>query len=368
MVRRQNQIRGCLLGGAAGDAMGFCLNEMSMEDIGEKYGPLGLRGYDTINGFAAISSNTQLALFTANGLLFGATRGAMRGIMAPYVNYLQVFYLDWLRTQQFSNRKLPGRPFAWLCCVQELYARRSPDPAVLYALEAEVPGTLEEPVNRSRGPAGLARCLSIGLFLDPTVTDRSEIALLGAESAALTQGDPAGFLPAALLCDLLNRIIFDKPDHFRVLLKESIHAIRQQFIVRFRHVTQLEERLARAIDLASDSRPPREAIRLLNPTDAIGVLAAACYVCLKYPGDFDQAIVAAVNHGGDSAAAGAVAGALMGSMLGAEAIPDFYLDPLELREIIQELADDVFQGCPMSKDGLLFDDLWDQKYVQRTYL
>ncbi len=58
---------------------GLCVEELTLEDIHEKYGPDGIQGYDTVNGFATVSSHTQLAMFTANGLLFGATRGATRG-------------------------------------------------------------------------------------------------------------------------------------------------------------------------------------------------------------------------------------------------------------------------------------------------
>ena len=79
MVRKQDQIHGCLLGAAAGDALGFCVEELTLDDIREKYGPNGIQGYDTINGFATISSHTQLCMFTANGLLFGATRGRNPG-------------------------------------------------------------------------------------------------------------------------------------------------------------------------------------------------------------------------------------------------------------------------------------------------
>ena len=72
MVRKQDQIYGCLLGAAAGDALGFCVEDLTLADIREKYGPGGIQGYDTVNGFATISSHTQLSMFTANGLLFGA--------------------------------------------------------------------------------------------------------------------------------------------------------------------------------------------------------------------------------------------------------------------------------------------------------
>ena len=48
-------------------------------------------------------------------------------------------------------------------------------------------------------------------------------------------------------------------------------------------------------------------------------------------------------------------------------IPEFYLEPLELREPMTELASDLFQGCPMSRSARLFDDQWEQKYIQCSY-
>ena len=77
--------------------------------------------------------------------------------------------------------------------------------------------------------------------------------------------------------------------------------------------------------------------------------------------------MAAVNHSGLSSALGAVTGALLGAQVGTEGIPEFYLEPLELREPMTELASDLFQGCPMSRSARLFDDQWEQKYIQCSY-
>lgn len=51
-----------------------------------------------------------------------------------------------------------------------------------------------------------------------------------------------------------------------------------------------------------------------------------------------------VNHGGDSDSTGAIAGNLLGAALGASAIPQRWLDALELREVIERLADDLVIG------------------------
>lgn len=367
MVRKQDQIYGCLLGAAAGDALGFCVEELTLDDIREKYGPEGIQGYDTVNGFATISSHTQLAMFTANGLLFGATRGATRGVMAPYVQYLEAAYRDWSKTQHYGGWKSRGKCYCWLCSLEELYSRRNPEPSVLYALERPHAGTIDEPVNRSRGPNGLARCIPIGLFLNPSETPPSEISLLGTESAALTHGDPLGFLPAAYLTDLLNRITYGKTESFRSILKRTRVAMTRQFGSRFSQIHTIENSLDWAETTAESAVPPSEALSQQRPTDATSILACACYICLKFPGNYDRGIVAAVNHSGLSSALGTVTGALLGAQVGTEGIPEFYLEPLELRDPITELASDLFQGCPMSRSARLFDDQWDQKYIQCRY-
>ena len=75
MANLQSAYRGCLLGLAVGDAMGYTVDSRSLQEIREDYGPNGLLGYDLVNGCAAGSSYTQVAAFVSNGLLLGITRG-----------------------------------------------------------------------------------------------------------------------------------------------------------------------------------------------------------------------------------------------------------------------------------------------------
>ena len=88
MAVSQSSYRGCLLGLAVGDAMGYTVDNRSWQEIQEDYGPNGLLGYDLVNGYADVTSYTQLAAFTCNGLLFGLTRGQMLGKMAPFIKYV----------------------------------------------------------------------------------------------------------------------------------------------------------------------------------------------------------------------------------------------------------------------------------------
>ena len=69
----QDRIRGCLIGGAAGDALGYPVEFFSEQTLRERCGDGGIRQYlpDPVSGTARISDDTQMTLFTANGLLVG---------------------------------------------------------------------------------------------------------------------------------------------------------------------------------------------------------------------------------------------------------------------------------------------------------
>ena len=70
---------------------------------------------------------------------------------------------------------------------------------------------------------------------------------------------------------------------------------------------------------------------------AVDTLAAAIW-CLHRGGDFEGAVIEAVNLGGDSDTLGAVTGQLAGAIFGATAIPPRWLDTLLSRVRIAELG------------------------------
>ena len=62
---------------------------------------------------------------------------------------------------------------------------------------------------------------------------------------------------------------------------------------------------------------------------------------LKYPYCIKKAMIAAVNHSGDSDSTGAVAGNIIGAYLGMSAVPKDWMDRLELVDVMQEQIDDI---------------------------
>ena len=95
-------------------------------------------------------------------------------------------------------------------------------------------------------------------------------------------------------------------------------------------------------------------------------LAIALYCCLRYPADFDKAVIAAVNHSGDSDSTGAVTGNIMGAIVGYRNIGEKWRKDLELRDVILEIADDLCTENQLTRynKNEYSDHRWMEKYLE----
>ncbi len=65
MKRNHDHYRGCLIGGAIGDAFGSAVEFLSIDAIKEKYGEAGITDLVSAeSGLAEITDDTQMTLFT----------------------------------------------------------------------------------------------------------------------------------------------------------------------------------------------------------------------------------------------------------------------------------------------------------------
>ena len=361
MAINQSSYRGCLLGMAVGDAMGYTVDNRSWQEIREDYGPNGLLGYDLVNGYADVTSYTQLAAFTCNGLLFGLTRGQMQGKMAPFIKYIGLSCREWAASQRPWGR--PSRSHCWLLRRAELCRRHCMETRMLDTLSRENLGTLETPVNNYSGPYSLTCAIGVGLFFHEDRMDQQEIDRLGAEAVALTHGSPTAFLSGAVLTHIMSNLLQNPAASLKKLALEAVEAMKEQFGHQYSQAYDIATLVRHAITYAeSPNLNQVDVMERFGCDNAAQVLAGAIYACLVSGEDFDSAMIAAVNHSGRSAAVGAIAGAILGIRLGEEALPDFYIECLEPAEVLRELADDLYTGCPMERGNKLFDLDWDYKY------
>lgn len=373
-----DKIRGCFVGGAAGDALGYAIEFSGEDAIFSKYGKTGITEYeiDKLAGKAVISDDTQMTLFTANGLLVGDTRGCMRGIQGWPRGYVADAYQDWLKTQEMSfedSRKETRRPMrgsvSWLLDVPELYKRRAPGTTCLSALKYGEPSGndfIKERLNDSKGCGGVMRVAP--LALNYNWPDIDKLDMEGAQIAAITHGHSLGYMPAAVLTHIINRIVFSEKDMtLREIVAEAEKSIEDIF-KGDKHLKELTNLIDLAIELSENDDSDLNNIHKLGEGwVAEETLAISIYCALRHQDDFSAGIIAAVNHKGDSDSTGAVTGNILGALLGYDAIEDKWKTDLELLDVILEMADDICHGCQMSEYSDYDDPDWGRKYIHMKW-
>jgi len=338
----EDNFRGCLLGGAIGDALGAPIEFMSVAEIRKGFGPNGLVDYAPAYGrIGAITDDTQMTMFTAEGLLRAYNRSQTRGICNPSA-VLYGAYLRWLLTQgeRPHNPDWPGLDTGWLIRVPELFSKRAPGNTCLSALRGADFGTAESPLNNSKGCGGVMRVAPVGLLFSALLDADVQRAFdMGCDAAAVTHGHPTGYLAAGLLSAVIFHIIrgFE--------LAQAVGVGLQILRTRLRH-EETSTAVMKALTLArTDPEPSPETVeRLGGGWIAEEALAIAIYCSLTAQVDFRRGVLAAVNHGGDSDSTGAITGNILGALLGVSAIPPSWLEQLELREPLEILSRDLLIG------------------------
>ena len=356
MDAKKSACRGCFLGLAVGDAMGYTVDDRTWEEICESYGPNGLLGYDLANGCAEVTSYTQVASYVANALLIGVSRAKM----GAYLPWITQAMRQWAKRQHFP-RDPEKNPF-WVSQVPELRRKNCRDPWMLDAFRFDTLGTPERPINNAATPGAILTGAVIGLFYDNKRLDISQIGSLTIQAVSLTHGDPESWLAAAALAYVIAGVIQEPEQHLKEHFMQAAEVIDRQFRDRYPQAAQLSAKLKLAIGLSGNrTLDPREGMEQLVCRSAGECLAGAMFACLASEEDFDAAMIAAVNHSGRSAAVGAITGAILGARLTEDALPEFYLESLEAAPALRVLAADLAVCTPTSG---LFDDDWDHKYVQ----
>lgn len=358
-----------MFGGAIGDALGYPVEFLNEREILEHYGQDGIQDYDLdpATGKALISDDTQMSLFTANGILFAQTRFAERGTDGMPHTYMLRFYHDWLKTQEYGYAQKDRNhhdTLSWLMDIPELYSRRAPGNTCLSSLlslkedyHPKDGSYINNPINDSKGCGGIMRVAPLSLAykdIDIEVLDKE-----GAELAAITHGHSLGYMSAAVLVHVVHRIVYsDDSLSLKDIIIEARDTIEKIF-AKDPHLKQLTDIIDLAIELSENEDSDIRNIHRLGEgwigEEALGI---ALYCSLKYQDDFDKAIRVAVNHKGDSDSTGAVTGNIVGALVGYEKIDDKWEKDLELSDVILELAEDLCHGCNMTN----MDRDWIRKY------
>ena len=330
-----------------------------------------------------------LTLFTANGLLFGVTRFCTHGVLgAGLKDFVRYAYMDWYETQTYVE-DYNAYHYCWIRDIAELNVRRAPGNTCMSALDAIK--RHKEVQNDSKGCGGVMRVAPVGLMAaaDAQVIvknwsgedvprrtwDNKEIVRLGGDCAELTHKHPLGYLPAAFLADLIYYIMMHNGEISFATMEQFLHDVDADCRSEYKNpkeqkaLDELWLLIEKAVRLASDSHMADEyAIPQLGEGwTGDEALAIALYCTMRHLDIFEDAIIAAVNHDGDSDSTGAICGNIMGAIVGFDGIPNHFIQHLELKDLIIDLADDLLTGCTISEyhnPSTPEEELWEKRYVK----
>lgn len=363
MIREKiRSYQACLLGGAIGDALGAPVEFLTVDQIICNFGKSGVSDFvEYKEGLGRFTDDTQMSLFTAEGFLRARHRAMLRGIAGALHQITFCSYQRWLLTQSSVFLEVQGQLkrtdriySGWLLSREDLYSCRSPESTCLQALKNGVMGSMQNPINTSKGCGTIMRMAPVGLMF----SDRPQVAFAeGCHLSALTHGHPSGYLSGGFFAALIAYLsrgysLKDAISQSMLFLRRySGHgevecAIRNMFAV-------LKEVGAR--DLM-----PEHLHQLGEAWVAEEALAISLLCAIRYESDFERGVLAAVNHSGDSDSTGAIVGNILGLLNGLDNIPDKWQRNLQGAGIVVEVAEDLAIGVKGSIDEP--DGEWWDKY------
>ena len=312
--KEADRLLGCLLAGAIGDALGAAVEFMPWGRIQQEFGNQGVTRYAQAYGrLGAITDDTQMMLFTAEGLIRAVIRNkAGQPCHPPAIIHHAL--LRWLITQGI-NPDCDIDKDGWLITHDALWARRAPGTTCLRALSmSSYLGELA--FNDRKGCGGIMRVAPCAFFSDAFET--------AGESAHYTHGHLTGHLAAGLYAAILQRLW-----QSQLPLEQACIDALESYGGRpgMEETRRLVEYILRLHRQAI--KPTPELIEDIGGGWVADEAMAIGLWCALAANSLEDGICLAVNHSGDSDSTGMIAGNLLGMVHGASQIPEHWLQDIE---------------------------------------
>jgi ADP-ribosylglycohydrolase len=316
---KQDQFLGCLLGSAIGDAIGYPVEFLTLEQIKKNLGPQGVTGFDSLrrldyakHPIGTYSDDTQMTLATLRGLLRAKNPLDLEEVM----NYVSQEYAAWYQSP--DNDRAPG-----LTCLRgtrKLSEGRS---------------WKESGVDKD-GCGAAMRASPVGLlFYKP---EHSHPLILTAEAVgSCTHANQSAVQSGVVAAKAVAKVVeYDGRDnHYATqLMHGSILGLNRD--------KKLQDKLKEITDALNDPDEQRAIQSLGHGWKGHEAVAMALYAFLKSPKDYRATILRAANIDGDSDSVASIAGAISGAYNGASAIPKDLVSPLIGKEEIIRLGKELY--------------------------
>ncbi|QCC51414.1 ADP-ribosylglycohydrolase family protein [Halapricum salinum] len=295
---------GCLLGLACGDALGRPVEFKSAATVEQRHGTVdAMLGYGSHGQPAGtITDDTELALCIARSLV--ACDGFDGADVAER-------FVGWYETDPFDIGLMTTDALARL-------QRGDPwDQAGQAVWESRREGS-------NAGNGSVMRCAPYALAV---ADDLQQLGHVSEQSSAITHADPRCKRGCAVLNLTIAALLRDEDDP----LQQALEA------------TYPEQSNASEIDDAVEGLPGSvSASEVNNGGYVVDALQAGLYYALS-AGNAEDAIVRAVNAGGDADTVGAITGAVAGARFGAASLPDAWLEEIDETAELRTLAGQLLE-------------------------
>jgi ADP-ribosyl-[dinitrogen reductase] hydrolase len=301
-----DKARGTLLGLACGDALGRPVEFKSRRAIQDKHGTLTeMVGGGTWNKPAGtVTDDTEQTLCIARSL---AENGEFvpEDVARRFVDWYEAGPFDIGNMTRDALNRLRGNEESWHEVGEDVYEDLRTQP------------------NAGAGNGSVMRCAPIAVAYSD---DYNELFQASFDSSWITHADPR----CTYGCALLNRAIaglLDEEDEYEVV-EEAVSFCRER-VEDEPNTDELFEAVEDARELDEDDVP--------NSGYVVSTLQASLYYALTAEG-FEEAVVDAVNNGGDTDTVGAVTGAIAGARFGAPEIPNRWTTEVDESDELKAVA------------------------------
>lgn len=350
--RKRDLYLGCLIGGAIGDACGYEWKELYKDEEDKK-----LSYFIQTDNKARISDDTQMTLFAANAIIYAKTN------KEELVSTLKSAYEKWKDTQN-DNPKIDQSKM-WIFEDKRLHKMRNPDLDLIFKSMKIEDGNVQYILDNVNGSGSVMRAAPLGLAVHYDSThsrddDHMGVTKLAVSDAMLTHGHPSAIEASTIFANLIFNLVQYKPTE----RKDLVDMI--SLVELFGHYEKEEHAMLRnAVTMALDPKitdhDAANAIGAINT--AIEVLSYAVFCAIRYQNDFEKAIYAATKHQGYRGTTATICGNILGAWYGADKIKQIFdVSYLELSDVIDVLANDLYECIEEGVPELGKNGEWDQKY------
>lgn len=327
-----SRFKGCLLGGAIGDALGAPVEFDSLNTIMKHTQDKGVTDFmEAYGGIGKITDDTQMSLFTAEALL-RAYFAHGRTNQDCYIKANGDGLLRWYKTQ---DERFPNPRYSGLLADGRFYSRRAPGATCLSAIRAMLRPT-QFANNNSKGCGTVMRMAPVGLFAHST--GAIDAFQMGCDYSRQTHGHATGYIAGGAFA------------HIIMLLADGVSLVDAVLftmaeVKKAKGYSETHIALNEAVNHFLNQTPPAEAIRLMGEGWVAEEALAISVYCALMAKDFAHGVLMAVNHDGDTDSTGSMTGNMLGVMYGVEAIPARWVKEVELADVCERVAEDLAL-CP----------------------